>query len=441
MLAIAVAVAALTFVGAPVAHGFAPFAMWGSTGALPGQFDVADGVDVDARGNVYVVDRENHRVQRFSSTGRLLGVIGGVRGAADGQLAQPYGVAVDEFGAVYVADTRNNRIQKFGPDGRFLTKFGRNGGDGTAGTGRGEFRDPRDVEVDARGNIWVGDHDNHRIQKLSPTGRFLGVWGRNGGDGSSGVGNGEFNQPRGIAVDAAGGFYVVEKTNNRVPQFDARGRVVRRWGHNGGDGTPGLADGELNFPYNVAIDGAGDLYVTDTLNHRVQKYTPDGRYLAKWGRNGGDGSLGDRLGEFHEPYGIAADCTGNVYVSEEGNNRVQKLGEPGRVTPRCPPALDVALRGAQRAASRGGVVVRVACDQPCTAAVTVSIGGARETSAGHELLPRDTKRVRVALSRARVRAIARALRAGRRVRARVTVTATGFAGSARAVRRTVRVAR
>jgi streptogramin lyase len=240
------------------------------------------------------------------------------------------------------------------------------------------------------------------------------------------VGNGEFNQPRGIAVDAAGGFYVVEKANNRVQQFDPRGRFVRRWGHNGGDGTPGLADGELNFPYNAAIDGAGDLYVTDTLNHRVQKYTPDGRYLARWGRNGGDGSLGDRLGEFHEPYGIAADCTGSVYVSEEGNNRVQKLGEPDAAAPRCPPVLEASAR-----AGRRGIVAELACDQPCTAAMTLRAAGRRTVSGGHELLPGDIEQIRVALPRSAVRA--------RRVR--LTVTATGFAGRARAVRRTVRVAR
>src|SRR3954452_24226651 len=137
-----VIVAALTLVGAADARApIRSLGAWGSAGTAPGQFNVANGIAVDAAGRVYV------------------------------------------------ADTGNNRIQKLSPSGRFLAKWG------TAGKGNGEFTSPRGVAVDDAGNVYVADHDNNRVQKLSPTGRFLARWGKNGGDGPPGSGDAEFIQP------------------------------------------------------------------------------------------------------------------------------------------------------------------------------------------------------------------------------------------------------
>ncbi|MEA2285259.1 MAG: tripartite motif-containing protein 71 [Solirubrobacteraceae bacterium] len=440
---------ALFLAGAPAADGaFAPLLTWGAGGPNAGLFNIPDGVAVDSAGHVYVADRLNNRIQKFTAAGRFLDLWGGPAGAADRQFNAPYGVAVDGLGHVYVADTQNNRIQKLSSTGRFLAKWGHNGGDGTPGVGNGEFTDPRGVAVDDAGNVYVADHGNNRVQKLSPTGRFLARWGANGGDGTAGSGNGEFRIPRGIAVDHAGHVYVADKGNHRIQELSATGRFMRRWGAHGGDGTPGAGDGEFNLPYNIALDGAGDLYVTDVLNHRIQKFSPTGRFLAKYGHNGGDGSPGAGPGEFDEPYGIAADCRFNMYISEEGNQRIQKLGVAGLPAPRCPPAATVRVRSAQRALAARGLVASVACDRPCTARVSASIAGVglgaravAATSRARIVMPGARERVRVALSAADARVLGRALRAGVQLRARVTVRATGLAGRARTVRLSVRIAR
>ena len=399
---------------------------WGAAGAAPGQFNVVNGIAVDDAGHVYVADENNNRVQEFDTHGRLLKIIGapGAPGAGDGQFSGPYGVAVDGLGNLYVADTRNNRIQKFSPAGRFLAKWG-----GTRGTGDGQFASPRGLAIDDRGNVYVADHDNNRVQKLSSTGRFLAKWGAHGADGTPGRGNGEFNQPRGVAVDHSGHLYVAEKLNHRVQEFTTDGRFVRRWGARGGDGTPGTGDGEFNVPYTVAIDGTGDLYVADVLNNRVQKFSPVGRFLARYGHNGGDGTAGTALGDFNEPYGVATDCRSNVYVTEEGNARVQKLGVAGGPPPRCHPAATVTAAEVQRAAVRA----TLACDRPCAATVT-----ARFPGAGSRTVRRATVRrgrpahLRIALPRSVVRA-------GRPMAVRVTFAARGIGGRAPTVHRDVRV--
>jgi DNA-binding beta-propeller fold protein YncE len=438
---------ALMLIGAADARApFRALGVWGGPGAAPGQFNTPNGVVVDDMGHVYVADELNNRIQKFSSHGRLLAVLGGTPGAGPGQFNAPYGVAVDGFGNVYVADTRNNRVQKLSPSGRVLAVWGRNGGDGTAGLGNGEFNSPRGLAVDDAGDVYVADHGNNRVQKLSPTGRFLGRWGRNGGDGTPGSGNGEFNEPRGVAIDRAGHVFVVEKLNHRVQEFTAGGRFIRRWGAHGGDGTPGTGKGEFNVPYTMAIDGAGDLYVADVLNNRIQKFGPTGRFIARYGHNGGDGTPGTALGEFDEPYGVATDCRSNLYVTEEGTARVQKLGVAGQSAPRCPPDAELTARPAQRALSHGGLSIAAGCDRPCDVTVTAAIVGAgpvmrARTQRRDAVLVGHPARLRLALRHADAAEIGRALRAGRGVEARVTMRARGFAGRAQTLHRVVRIAR
>jgi len=183
------------------------------------------------------------------------------------------------------------------------------------------------------------------------------------------------------------------------------------------------------------------------LNHRIQKFGPTGRFIARYGHNRGDGTPGTALGDFEEPYGVATDCRSNVYVTEEGTARVQKLGVAGRAAPRCPPAIALSTRGAQRAVARGGLRAAVGCDRPCDATATAVITGAAAGALharvwrGARVMRGRPAGVRLALRRTDAAVIARAVRAGHRVRARITVRATGFAGRARTVHRVVRVAR
>jgi DNA-binding beta-propeller fold protein YncE len=151
---------------------------------------------------------------------------------------------------------------------------------------------------------------------------------------ASGTGNGQFKRPRGVAVDRLGDLYVADKQNNRIQKFDAHGRFLSRWGRNRGSGSAGTGNGEFHTPYSVAA-GTDELYVADTGNNRLQEFTFNGRFIRRLGRNGGDGSAGNGPGQFSTPYGIAVDCRGNLYVSDEGNERIQVFGSAGSRPPVC----------------------------------------------------------------------------------------------------------
>jgi DNA-binding beta-propeller fold protein YncE len=427
-------VAALAFGAA----AFPPFlSTWGSKGTAPGTFDSPDNIAVDARGQVYVVDRVNNRVQKFDHGGRLLSVFG-TPGLGAGQFNQPRGVVTDGLGQVYIADSAANRIEKFDPSGRFLAKWGRNGGDGTAGTGNGEFNDPRGIATDAAGNLYIADHGNHRVQKLDTNGRFLLKFGRNGGDGSAGVAPGEFNKPRKVAVDRAGNIYVADKGNHRIQKFDASGRFLLKWGRNGGDGSAGAASGEFNLPYSVAIAPTGEVYVTDTANNRLQKFTPAGVFIARIGHNGGDGSPGTAPGEFTTPYGVAVDCRGNLYVTDEGNDRVETFGAANSPTPTCPPAVRLDRLAAH--AHNGAMLLDVTCDQPCTLSIraTLRTAGGSATVKLTRALPLGvlTRRIHIALPAS----VRRSLRQGP-LATQLRVIASGFGGTAPAVATQRRISR
>src|SRR3972149_648556 len=172
-------------------------------------------------------------------------------GSGDGQFNWPLGVAVDATGNVYVADGNNFRIQKFSSAGVFLAQWG------SFGSGDGQFSNPTDVAIDATGNVYVADGynqitidqafddaddtgivdvpggNNHRIQKFSSAGAFLGKWGSQGG------GGGLLDNPTGVAVDAAGNVYVADTTNFRIQKFSSAGVFLAQWGSSGG------GDGQL----------------------------------------------------------------------------------------------------------------------------------------------------------------------------------------------------
>ena len=140
--------------------------------------------------------------------------------------------------------------------------------------------------------------------------------------GSPGSGNGQFNSPSGIDLDFKGNVYVVDTGNNRIQKLNAiDGKFITKWG------SSGSGPGQFNSPIEAAIDeGRGRIYVTDGANARVQEFNAtDGKFITKWG------SSGSGPGQFNYPTGIAVDPkTGNVYVSDTGNNRIDKFTPDGK---------------------------------------------------------------------------------------------------------------
>ncbi|MBF0592497.1 MAG: hypothetical protein HQL02_10465 [Nitrospirae bacterium] len=126
-----------------------------------------------------------------------------------------------------------------------------------------------------------------------------------------------FSYPSGIAVDGSGNVYVADSANNRIQEFTSDGKFLAKWGSYG-DGN-----GQFYGPYAIALDGSGNVYVADRDNHRIQKFTADGKFLAKWGNKGSG------YGSFYTPSGIAIDGVGNVYVADTLNNRIQKFTSDG----------------------------------------------------------------------------------------------------------------
>ncbi len=190
---------------------------------------------------------------------------------------------------------------------------------GTEGAGNGQFEYPRNLAFDAQGNLYVDDSDNARIQKFDPTGKFLLKWGSKSPDNAVGAA-GTFNQPWGIAVDKSGNVYVADTWNHRIQKFDSNGKFLTMWGTNGD--TRGVANIDpllLYGPRAIVIDAQGNLYVTDTGNKRVLKFSPDGTPLAQYG------GVGASNGQFLEPVGLAIDPQGNIFVADTWNQRIQKF--------------------------------------------------------------------------------------------------------------------
>ncbi|HEX5416720.1 MAG TPA: hypothetical protein VFZ25_13705, partial [Chloroflexota bacterium] len=171
---------------------------------------------------------------------------------------------------------------------------------------------PRGVAVDGQGNLYIADTLNNRIVAVSAAGQILHTWGK------AGTGPGEFNEPWGIAIGTNGDVYVTDTWNHRIQEFDPTGKYVRSWGSNP-VGQPQTGPGQFFGPRSIVFDAAGNLYVTDTGNKRVEKFTADGKFLASYGEPGAG------LGQFNEPVGLAIDSDGNFYVADTWNQRIEKF--------------------------------------------------------------------------------------------------------------------
>ncbi len=281
---------------------------WGAQGAREGQFTDPRGLAVDAAGNVYVADSQNHRVQKFDASGNFL-TQWGIEGNGAGQFKEPWGVAThteDGETVVYVADTWNHRVQKFDENGKFLLQWGQHGmTDGTLGD-TNVLWGPRDIAVNSAGELYVTDTGNKRILKFDANGTFIEQ------HGGAGIEPGKFQEPVGIAVDVADNVYVADTWNRRIQKFDPDFNFVAAWDV---DGWP--SESVVNKPY-IAVDGEGRVYITDPENYRVAVFD-DGDLQSVFGEIGLDDTA------FNLPIGIDLDEEGNLFVVDSGNHRVMKF--------------------------------------------------------------------------------------------------------------------
>ncbi|MGB2978278.1 MAG: hypothetical protein WBB78_07125 [Propionicimonas sp.] len=252
--------------------------VWGSQGDGTGELQSPLGVAVDTQGFVYIADTSNHRIMKFTAAGESLDSWGHFSPSDhdewDAGFDTPIGIAVDHLDNVYIADCRNARIQHWSSDGVFVRSWRR------VGKHRGPLSPPAGVAVDPSGNVYVSDGGNGLIQVFDgDTLRCQAIW----GGWSDSPADGRFRRRvgfRGIAVDADGTVYATDPGNHRVQKFTRTGRFVGAWG------ALGDQPGQFRTPLGVAVDSDGHVYVVDSLNNRVQKFSSDGGFLTEWGRLG-----------------------------------------------------------------------------------------------------------------------------------------------------------
>jgi len=273
---------------------------WGSFGQIDGgHFFQLEGLSVDDEGNVYVTDSGNARVQKFTSDGQFLNTWG-VSGTDNGEFKKPTGIATYENN-VYVVDSEQSRIQVFDSTGKFLQSWGKSGSD------QGEFFYPQGISISNDGVVYVADTKNHRIQQFTTDGEFLSSFG------IFGPGDGRLRTP----VDVALGenyVYVSDPGNSKIEKYTYEGISVASFDYNFG-GSPVQ-------PYGLTVDTDGNIYFTDMYKHRIVKIDPEGTTLKIFG------SVGSDKGKFIAPKDIILDDKGYLFVTEYGNNRIQKFETP-----------------------------------------------------------------------------------------------------------------
>jgi YD repeat-containing protein len=325
-------------------------AQFGKAGSEGGQFKEPRSTALASNGDVYVLDAGNSRIEELSSSGTFLQTFGwgvsngkaelevckasckaGISGSGNGQLKSPYGLAVDSKGDLWVADTGNDRVQEFNSKGEYVTQFGKEG------TAEGQFKEPKAIAVASNGDVYVADTLNNRVQELGEKGEFLAAFGFGVSNekaeyevctsgcktGISGSGNGQFNGPTGIAIASNSDVWVADRSNNRVEEFGEKHEYLSK------SGSSGSGNGQFKEPEGVAIESStGDLWVVDTGNGRLQKLSSSGAYITSAGVKGAGN------GQFEEPWGMSVTSTSNMYVADMKNSRVQRwvptiAGNPG----------------------------------------------------------------------------------------------------------------
>lgn len=218
-------------------------------------------------------------------------------------LVKPYGIAVSRLGRLYVTDTVARRVFVFDPEAKTVAFL--------AETGTARLTKPVGVAVDGHDNVFVADATANRVFGYDLDGHLLLAIGREG----------ELDSPSGLAVDRARDLlYVADAKKHHVRCYSAKdGSPVRTIGRRGG------APGEFNFPTNLFVDTRGRLYVTDTMNFRIQVFDAEGAFINEFG------TQGDTPGSLNRPKGVGVDSDGHIYVVDSSFNNFQTFDPEGQL--------------------------------------------------------------------------------------------------------------
>lgn len=326
--------------------GNGSFSFSGDNGpATSASFNSPKDIAVDQSGNIYIADILNHRVRKIDALGIITTFAGnGTQGysgdngpATSAQLYRPHGVAVDSTGNIYIADGFNNVIRKVNTSGIISTIAGTgvsgySGDNGPAITAQLAY--PTDVAIDPSGNILIVDWFNNVLRKVDNSGIITRVAGNPSatqlGDGGPAT-LANLNNPQNIAIDNVGNIFIADGSNQRIRKVDTSGIIstVAGNGNMAYSGDGGLADtSSLSNPYGVAVDAWGNIYIADGGNNRIRKVDVFG-IISTVGGTGACGFSGDggpaTLATLCGPVSLTFDNNGNLLISDDSNSRVRRI--------------------------------------------------------------------------------------------------------------------
>jgi hypothetical protein len=284
-------------------------------GGAANQLASPTGFAMDAAGNFYISDLFNYRVQKWAP-GATSGVtVAGGNGAGgdSNKLDYPHGIYM-AGGVLYIADQTRQRIQRWVPGAAYGFTAVRGPEYDDYGSNANQLNSPTDVWVDANGNIYICDRENHRIQRWAP-GATSGVTVA-GGNGKGNAAN-QLSRPEGIYLDASGNLYIADTDNSRVQKWApgaASGVTVA-----GGNGK-GSAANQVSGPVDIVLDAAGNFYIADASGNRIMKWVPG----AAAGTVIISSELGSGADQLWGPVEIELDNKGSIYILEKGNVRITK---------------------------------------------------------------------------------------------------------------------
>jgi hypothetical protein len=308
-------------------------------------FNSPQGLTVDGTGNVYVADTGNNLIRKVTALGVVTTIAGsGNPGSADGSGTNatfwgPVQLSVDGGANLYVADYFNGTVRMIDSSGVVTTLAGSPSSGNTDGSATSaRFSLTQGVAVDSSSNIYVADAANCAIRKITAgvVSTLAGSDNHPGSLDASGT-NAQFNAPQAIAVDSFGNVYVADTLNHTIRTITSDGMVSTLAGvagyANNADGSG--ANAQFNAPQGIAVDGTGNIYVADTLNHTIRFITPSGTVSTIAGTPniyGSTDSSTNGTALFNLPKGLAVDSATNIYVADSGNHTIRKIAANGKVT-------------------------------------------------------------------------------------------------------------
>ena len=321
--------------------------------AIKANFKTPAGLAFDPEGNLYIADRENHRIRKIDTSGNIstfagigeAGFSGDDGPAVKARLSLPSGVAIDKKGNLYISDRSNDRIRVVDKKGVIRTYAGSGvaGFQGDAGPAlKAQLDKPFGIALDEAENLYIADRNNNRVRKVSPEGIITTVAGDGGfffmGDNGPAY-RASVAAPTGVAVDKKGNLYIADRNNNRIRLVDKLGmiRTVAGTGQQDYNGESETArETNLYLPFGLTVDSNDNLLVIDRSHYRIRRIDPKSGKVETVAGNGlklfaGDG--GPATGAtLSFPHGMFVDKDDNLIFSDKGHYRIRKITPEGIIS-------------------------------------------------------------------------------------------------------------